>query len=298
MPGGTRTERHIVLRTVKAAEYAITEPSDRCRLLADSSELPRGLYFCYLPTRVPQPFGIDVHADFQLGIDRTTLKCAPGEPVGEQLCAFLKPLPKFTSKFGCAAGFDTASLSAFIPWKWVKVGEIETEGAGLDRRDNLFRMLCPGAATDPFVATVETQLFDCSQWYGSAARYGRWSALAARFFDTAVPLSRSAYDEFWKATAAWVDRACGYGSHTRTWGSAMKAMGDALRASGARVVPILDESIDPQDRVQRAVPLPDYIEQSSGGRARRRLFLRAITDEQVRTELHLPTGLLDRATRD
>ena len=56
----------------QAAAHAVSQPGVAVGWPRIASAA--GHYFCYLPTLVIQPFGVDVHADFQLKIDRTALR--------------------------------------------------------------------------------------------------------------------------------------------------------------------------------------------------------------------------------
>jgi hypothetical protein len=287
---------HAVAVLAEAAEHAVTEPSVAVGWPSTRDvQSSDGRYFCYLPTLVTQPFGIDVHADFQLGIDRTTLKHTPADPVGKYNRTLLAVGAEVHLHLTLrAAGFDDVGMADFARWRWVQPGELEISGTVPVRPHWLFRALCP-SATDPFVEAIEGLLFDSGQSKESDGRYTRWAALAACFFAHGSQFPRATYDEFWEATAAWIDRACSYGRHTRTWGHVAKAVGDALRNSGARVVPILDEPVGIDDPVAHAEPLPDYIEARAGaGRAARRLFVRHVGDRQTGAGMHLPRALLDR----
>src|SRR5439155_814985 len=142
---GVDGTRHEISVLAEAAEHAVTEPSVAVGWLGGrTAESSGGRYFCYLPTLVEQPFGVDVHADFQLGIDRTTLKHKPDEPVGKYNATLLEVGAEVHLQLTLrSAGFQDADAAAITQWKWVQPGGLEITGVVPERFSELFRGLCP-----------------------------------------------------------------------------------------------------------------------------------------------------------
>src|SRR5262249_45175836 len=145
------------------------------------------------------------------GIDRTTLKLALGDPVG----AYNRTLVEVAAEIHLCltlrtAGFDDVAIANFTRWRSVQPSEVEISGTVSMRPHGLFSALHP-RANDPFVEAIERLLFDSGRSRESDLRYARWAALAASFFAPESRFPRVTYDEFWEATAAWIDRTCSYG---------------------------------------------------------------------------------------
>ena len=290
----TSPELEVLAQMASMAEHAISRP--RVALAwpkANTGEATAAKRYCYLPTLVDSPLGIDVHADFQLGIDRTTLKTEDSDDVGKYNRALLEVAAEL--HLVCCLrflGYSDAGIRNWTNWSWIKE-PVASWPANADRancRHDLWRFLNPKKnGNDHQVRHLERLLFGAEQnWRNSADSCTRWAELAAKFFSDSRPLH--AFDEFWEATKAWIDcNPSNYDSKTKTWKQWAMAMCDALRGALACVVPVIPTlDAEPDLLVSTHEPLPDR--PGSGVRAERRLYIRRGGDDQG-GEMRLPEAL-------
>jgi hypothetical protein len=274
----------------KAAGHAVSQPGVAVGWPRITSAV--GHYFCYLPTLVTQPFGVDVHADFQLKIDRTALRTDERERDGKYNAALLRAAAETHLWLVLRSlGFDEQQAESWAHWRRVKKSPTITGALG--EREDLWRLLCP-QGEDPFVKEVLRLLFGENPRSWELTTYRRWAEIAARFFRPGVSRPRDAFDAFWRATAAWLDRLAPHRRETKTWRVAARAACDAIRATAAQVIPLVDLG-EADGVIDTAVVLPEHIEAGSGaGRAARRVFVRRGADDESAAKLTLPRALLDR----
>lgn len=254
-----------------------------------------GRLFAYLPTSMQVPFGIDVHADFQLATDRTSMRVDRAQPIGRYNRALLEAAVEihFVAVLRHLQMND-AEIVGFTTWRRLRdPSTCRLRGDVVEARADLFRFLRPDSGVTAAHTVMVEHLEDLLFGSGSLddhRTHARWAELARRFFREANPPPVLAFDTFWEASAAWLDR-CEKGRTTAAWRKAAVAMCDALRSSGALAVPIID---DAEGGVRRIVPLPDRLERGhGGGRAAKRVFLRQGAPGEA-SKLHLPDALLDR----
>ncbi|WP_437915097.1 hypothetical protein WME73_06390 [Sorangium sp. So ce302] len=282
----------------KAAGHPVSQPSVavgwRRAPSASGRDAPSasGRYFCYLPTLVAQPVGVDVHADFQLKLDRTSLRCDEKKHDGRYNASLLRVTAEIHLHMVLHhLGFEEESASGWAEWRAVR--QRPAIGGTIEDRDDIWQMLRP-RADDPFSRELLRLLFGDNPQASEISTYRRWAELAAQFFRADVVRPRRAFDEFWQATAVWIDWICGYRRHTKSWKTMARAACDALRARRAHVIPVVDLA-EANDTIYVAVVLPDHIEAGSGGgRATHRVFVRRSADEEHAATLTLPRALLDR----
>lgn len=196
-----------------------------------------GKVYCYLATEVACPFGIDIHADLQTGIDRKHLEVKASEAVG----AYNREL--------LMRGLEQ------------HLAQVEAHAAD---REDLWRMLDPGpglASVKPdsepvrhLLGTHMAKLLFGSWPTFDAQSWARWASLAARSFN-GPQRPVTSYQQFWTATEHWINAL--YGSGTANARKLAGACLTALRATGARVVPITQQGgEDIIGVVQESVPPP------------------------------------------
>lgn len=287
----------------RAAGHELARPGVAIGWPLKAAEVRSGLYYCYLPTQVGQPLGLDVHADFQLRIDRTALLTDPREHAGRYNRALLEVAAElhFWMVLG-RLGLDGEGASDWTDWTRIQARP-PMSPPPQERMDPWTFLLPPQdrVRDDPFVEALQRLLFGAQPQAERPETYGRWAKLAGAFFCEGVAHERASYDTFWEATARWVDRLTGTERRLKAWRRAAKAACASLRATGARIIPLIDGGepeletpggADPAP-APVAVPLPDDREGVSGTRADRRVFLRQGGEEEA-GPLVLPEALLER----
>jgi hypothetical protein len=152
----------------KKAEHAVSRP--RVGLAwprPGTGNASKAKRYCYLPTLVDSPLGVDVHADFQLGIDRTTLKAEDTDEVGRYNRALLEVAAEI-QLVSCLRflGFDDAEIRDWADWAWVKEpsGCQSHHSTSFHGRDDLWQLLHPRKrATTSMQARIQRDRF---HWTG------------------------------------------------------------------------------------------------------------------------------------
>jgi hypothetical protein len=247
----------------------------------------------YLPTAVPSPFEIDIHADFQLRVDRT------GVQLDDDLVGpYNRALLKIGAELHLLSVCRHIDLSPDrIDWAWIEPDEITstTTADSTDPRADIWRLLdsrTRSDAGDVVVDHVQDRLFPHDDGEDPGT-YQLWAELAARFFDSASGFPLETYETFWDVSKYWVDRICPHSERSKTWRRTVTALCDAVRESEARVVPIADDT--ESDRY-RAVPLPERGSAPTGGNRQRHsrvVFVRDSDDKRL--PLPEPLWKADRA---
>jgi len=214
-----------------------------------------GRVYCYLPSQVRTEFGFDLHADFQLGIDRKNMDLDPTLPVG----AYNKALVERGVELHLALVFDHLGLMdpVGICLSILRPGAIERRGVA--PRPDIWRFMDPGRGDGrdetghrrpSFVWPLRDRLFVGSSWTAEQT-WQRWATLAAGYFD-GTPRPLRAYREFWTATQNWVRMA------KREYARVADACLAALRTKNAHVVPVTfrdgGDTGDADERVEGLAP--------------------------------------------
>ncbi|HTN86988.1 MAG TPA: hypothetical protein VL242_24990, partial [Sorangium sp.] len=296
-PGGA------LAQLAKGAEHAVSHPGVAVAWPLGSTLQEPSLYG-YLSTQVAAPIGVDIHADFQLASDRTSLRTGE-DKVGRYNAALLEAAAELHLRLVLrSAGLDREEQDAFPASRWRYILDpsgIEVLGGTSDRPDlfALLRLLTE-EREHPFVVHLERLLFGEGSWH-EAETWQRWAGLAGKVFPEARPrpMPRLAYDAFWEASTSWLKRAAqekreAFGHRRRHLETSIKALVEALRGAGARVVPLIaDADLEPEALVEQDFPVPDHRERDEGGgRHERRLFLRRAGEET--TAISLPRAVVER----
>lgn len=288
-------KKHLV-KLAHKAEHAVSSPGvaivwDPCELQKNSTS---HFLYTYLPTQVKGPVNADIHADFQLGIDRTTLKTNEKEPVGQYNQALLEAAAELhlISILRCLE-YPDSEIQKWASWKWIKNPEhSKHDGFPAKQRDDLWDFLRPlGANNDHFLKHLESLLFINSGWH-DPKRYEKWAELAERFFRERIrPLQT--FDRFWEVSGEWLTRAP-WPRHYKDWIRCAITMCDALRTVEARVAPLTGIKHDLLKPVSHWEPLPDRLKQGERG-AKRRLFQYADSEnEKINVVSRLPEPVLKK----
>jgi hypothetical protein len=212
-----------------------------------------GKLYCYLPSTVASPIGVDLQADFQLGLDRKHLDLTPQEHVGRYNRALIGRL----SEVHLAMVLTNLDLDLPIEWRWIDPHELEHLRRG-ERRDDVWSFLDPGHNLRNTWSTTAGELrralaCDLSNllfgrraspepWhadYYQPATWATWVKMAGAYFDgTARPIS--AYHAFWQATVNWI-RARWKGSRFADPRRIVRMLLPLLREGDAHVIPILSD---------------------------------------------------------
>ncbi|MGY6217138.1 hypothetical protein ACW73L_18420 [Methylolobus aquaticus] len=287
----------------KAAEHEVTEPGvglawpPQSASTSHASDHEAQRYTCietlmfnYLPTRIPSDFPVDVHGDFQVKADRTGMDLG-GSPQGRYNKALIRTAAELHLRAVLAAVQMNDADAA--DWPWQSIHSCPTElVSSLSLREDLWELLTPrSGGSGAFVKELKSLLFD------GDPRYLRWTKLARLFFahqdvqgdDGRPELPMQVYRVFWNASAAWLERQCGCGSHTPTWNGQARLLCDALREAQVPCLPLADSCQLPPDLKLRAVPLPERRELGDNTPSKSRVFYRR-TDEQ---KILLPEALID-----
>jgi len=281
----------------KKAEHAVSRPRVGLAWSKPGNDsTSKAKRYCYLPTLVDSPLGVDVHADFQLGIDRTTLKAEDTDEVGRYNRALLEVAAE--AHLVCCLRFlgaHDAEIRDWADWAWIKEPSacLSQYAMWKNGRDDLWQFLHPrNRASDHQVRHLERLLFGVNEkWRDYVESFARWTDLASRFFSVDRPLQ--AFDDFWEACKGWIDcNPHSFTSHTKTWKRWAASLCDALRTTGARVVPVVPTlETSRETLISTREPLPDR--PGSGVRAERRLYIRRGGDDRT-GDMHLPEGLRRR----
>ncbi|GAB7121052.1 ATP-binding protein [Natrinema sp. JCM 9743] len=260
----------------------------------DDEQLSAGIYG-YLPTRVDAPFGIDIHGDFQLRIDRTGLRL-DDEIVGP----YNRTLLEIAAELHLLRILREMALPhETLEWVHVDPSAVRSTDVSdsVDPRADLWQLLDPAGGTEEAATVVVdhvSKLLFPDAGRTDAETYELWAQLAARYFDRASNPSLETYRDFWTASKAWIDHRCPYSDQSKTWRQMVTALCDAVRLKGVPVVPVETTVSDGTSQL-RAVPLPERSRETAGRRRRhsRTVFVRRGDEES----LPLPEALrrADRA---
>ena len=286
----------------KSAEHVVSKPGVALawppyrRPGGESREGPEyeTLVFNYLPTRMRSDLYVDLHGDFQVKADRTSMDLEDNA-VGRYNQTLIKAAADLHlwAVLGCLGMQNDTSVA----WPWSQIHTYpSTIPTTLSFRDDLWCLLIHRDGGFGELSKALSQLLFDHGKPGEQAAYTRWAKLAHAFFghqhargeDGRPCLPVQVYREFWDASAKWLVWLTGYGSHRLTWRQAAIALCDALRNANVPCLPLTD-SIDllPTERV-RAIPLPERLAKGYTARAAYRVFLRRAEQKT----LPLPTALL------
>lgn len=297
----------------KLAEHPIAEPGvalawpprpDRSGT-ADEASIERIAgqtpVFNYLPTLLKSDFAVDLHGDFQVKADRTSMDL--GENVvgryNHKLIEAAADLQLWAA-LTCLGAQNHAAAQR--PWKIIR--SCPADGMpSLGFRDDLWFLLTPREqGFGALVGELGVLLFDRDHQPWKTECHTRWAELAQAFFIHPEALGKNrqgllpcgVFQEFWDASAAWLDRLTGCRRHTPTWQQAASALCQALREAEVPCLPLTESIGLGSSALVPAVPLPDRLEKGSqvqkGSQVRSafRVFLRR-TEQRV---IILPTALL------
>jgi hypothetical protein len=273
---------------ISEAGIAVAWPTEQ-RLAARRENSSEAQLYGYLPTEVPSPFEIDIHADFQLRVDRTGLQL-DDDLVGPYNQALLE----ISAELHLVSIFQQLGLSTDkIDWEWITPDEIRSAAvtSSTDYRKDFWRLLDPSTSSDAgdvVIEHIQERLFPGDDGEDPAT-YDRWAKLATRFFDSPSTFPLTTYETFWDASKHWVDRICPHSERSKTWRRTVTALCDSVRQSEARVVPVESSG---EDATYKAVTLPERGSGPSGGNRQRHsrvVFVRDGDDEK----LPLPEPLLE-----
>ncbi len=271
------------------AEHDVSEPGaavawpPKASTDEDSAKPRTATIYGYLPTLIDAPFGIDIHADFQLSIDRTNIRLDD-----EQIGPYNRTLLEIAAELHLFEAIRTVDIELATEIEWAHIGP-EDVGHNTDKqpeqlRPDFWEFLDPSRGDSDSAAHVINHvrklLFpDNDSQSQDSQTYSYWSRLATAYFSTRDEWRVATYDEFWTASTAWLDRLCSTKTRQKNWRRTALAMCDALRENEAPVAPVvLTESPEQAERVP-AVPLPERGEQVGQGgnteRHERKLFLRS-----------------------
>lgn len=252
----------------------------------DGSERDSGVYG-YLPTLIEGPFGIDIHGDFQLSIDRTNLRLdddvmGPYNSTLLQIAAEIHLLEVFRST---GIGGDGDS----IDWEFIDPGTVDhtPDMSVVGARDDFWYFLDPdqsnSKAADIVVDQISSLLFSGSR--ADLGKYELWAELASTYFEQREEWPIETYRSFWSASVGWMDYIAPTKTRQVRWSEVATAFCDALRETEAPVAPIVEETDPDLTKLVGAVPLPTQGESVGTGREPRRntreLFLRTADDQHL-----------------
>lgn len=257
--------------------------------------------YCYLPTKVQPGIPFDIHADFQLAIDRVNLDLDTKD-TGE----YNKALLEAAAELHISRILEELSIEPEgLPFEYVKPGELKDTHFGRIRdndypRTDIWRLLNPdGSAIKELKDFLAGLLFDKSKGTACPQCYSRWADLAKAFFNSSETWPLESYREFWSACEYWIGDLSGVkGKDTGAWQNGAVAMCDALRTKEACVAPLTtyrnDESEDNSKKEVKGFPLPTRTKgQPSGQKASRRLFLIKKESENENINKPLPRLLIE-----
>ena len=251
----------------------------------------------YLPTRLRPDFDVDVHGDFQVKADRTSMGTG-NTAIGRYNTALSEAAAELhLSSLLSSLGRDR---DIFEPSDWKHLSEPDAEAVPSRYRLDLWRLLHPRPRGQVFLLWRIWELLFRRMPKTWAECYEPYAALAAAFFghslfvrdDGRPELPAWVFRDFWDASTAWVMCVTGCGPHTSTWKKAASALCEALRRAEVRCLPIAEQSELAPETLLVGDRLPDTPGPSSGTRAKRRVYLRRAGSES----LVLPKALLDRGS--
>jgi hypothetical protein len=275
-----------------AVHWPARDPAFGGQSEQDIAQSRRALVYGYLPTLVESAFGVDIHADFQLRMDRTGLRLED-----EKVGSYNRALVDAAAELHLWALWSHLGLDPdHLDWEIVDPDEVRLE-APEDRRalrPDFWCFVDPDDADSTAARRVVDHLADLlfEGGNGRSSDYWQpWARMAEAFFGAREEWPRATYDAFWRASKHWVDHACWCNSGNKTWRKHAATMADALREREVPVAPVVGRSEVPDQRPVRAIPLPargSTVEAGSGRRHRRALFLRTGGEDSA---LELPEAL-------
>jgi hypothetical protein len=251
--------------------------SGAIRWPADGAVLT-GKIYCYLATEVPCPFGIDIHADLQTGIDRKHLEVKDTEDVGN---------------------YNRDLLLRSIDLHFDRV-----QSSGPDR-DDIWSMLDPGvgvfglkADDDPvrflLVRRMRDHIFGGTP-FEEVAAWNTWARIASESFNSRRALPARTYRQFWTATENWIHSAT---SNARLAKKIAEACLLALDGMNARVVPIVGHDEADEDELKNS-PINTAILPPKAGTTSAKLPIRLFNVSRAQREqfavIEMPVAVTERA---
>ncbi|MFC4540834.1 hypothetical protein ACFO5R_02685 [Halosolutus amylolyticus] len=255
----------------------------------------------YLPTLIDAPFGVDIHGDFQLSIDRTNIRLDD-----DQMGPYNRKLLEIAAELHLLRVIRTvdADLEHAIEWTWIQPSTVTetTPAATSQQRRDFWQFLNPTQGDSDAAAHVISHLKTLLFPGGSkdTETYTHWATLADAYFEAQDEWPIETFEQFWAASIAWIDQLCSTKYRRKNWRRTALALCNALREHHATVAPVIltNESNETDSSTAvSAVPLPDRADSDhpTGHQQRhdRKLFLQS-TDA---SSLTLPTALTadDRA---
>lgn len=278
-----------------AAEHVLAAPGVGIAW-PSAAESRKSRLFAYLPTMIPTAFGVDVHGDFQLGTDRTSVRVNGSQAIGRYNAALLEAAAELQLVAVLQhLGFVGDALNGFTTWRRVTPQAGRLTRNAVQPTPNLFRLLDPGGSSEAILVKEMKLLLFGNGSVDQAQTYARWATIAARAFAPTARNTVGTFRSFWAASGAWLDRLSGCGRGTQTWRRAALALCRSLHDAEANVVPITTQpEADDAELVTRAIQLPDPPgSRPPAARAERRLFVRQSAADDA-SRLSLPDAVLER----
>ncbi len=261
------------------------------------------LLYCYLPSEVRGVFSADLHADFQLGMDRKTVDTKEAEDAGSYNWELLLLIAQI---HGCTV-LRHLGLNPYAEGEWVgmRPADVRYPAGKPAMRDDIWCFVDPGPnfeamkpEDDPVRWNMVCHLHDMIFAEGGELRWPatwhRWARLAAACFD-GTPRATRTYREFWRATRHWINTKWPESHHAEPKKAGLACL-KALREAGAQVVPITQHSgtheheLAEERGIEPPDPEPPGIE--SGGSRREETLFQVVSDEEGElTELEVPLAV-------
>jgi hypothetical protein len=279
----------------RAAEHELQAPGVGIAW-PSAAESRKSRLFAYLPTMIPTAFGVDVHGDFQLGTDRTSVRVNGSQAIGRYNAALLEAAAELQLVAVLRhLGFVGDGLNGFTAWRRVTPPNCRLTRNAVQPTPSLFRLLDPGGSSDAILVKEMKSLLFGNGSIDQPQTYARWAAIAARAFAPTQTNTLGTFRAFWAASGAWLDRLSGVGRGTQTWRRAAVALCRSLHEAEANVVPITTQpEAEDAEVVTRAIQLPDPPgSRPPATRAERRLFVRQSAEDDA-SLLSLPDAVLER----
>ncbi len=267
------TDPDLVARA-KAAGHSVEQPGVAVAWLPATDP---GQLFNFLPSQQRVAPGLDVHADFQMTLDRKGLSWQ-GE---DATAAYNRTLLRLAAELHVLGAFAAVGARFPAPTR-IPAADVTAPGpelvdAAFWTRLNPKKLSTWGPLLDDIRRLLFAEKRPKEMGSENPKRFepDRWAALARGFFSGDRVYPRAVYDAFWEATVAWLDLLAPHQSGKVFDRFAHALLAPLRRDAQVPLIPLTacrHDEVSAAVTVERAFPLPSRIVRGEVQRAEVRIF--------------------------